>query len=105
MSEYESCANCGYEIDAEGLSSNDLCPTCFNAYDLGQLHQSLAHYAAKKEQEAYPCSDSSKFHNLTDFADWVHVGIENGWITEPFCDTHNGDPCRGVLKIIDKRLR
>ena len=23
---------------------------------------------------------------------WLQVGIDNGWITEPFCYTHDGDP-------------
>jgi hypothetical protein len=23
---------------------------------------------------------------------WLQVGIDNGWVTEPFCYTHDGDP-------------
>ena len=23
---------------------------------------------------------------------WLQVGIDKGWITEPFCYTHDGDP-------------
>lgn len=23
---------------------------------------------------------------------WLQVGIDNGWVTEPFCHTHDGDP-------------
>jgi hypothetical protein len=23
---------------------------------------------------------------------WLENGIERGWITEPFCNTHDGDP-------------
>lgn len=107
----ENCANCGYEVDEGNLEANELCANCHNAYELGQ----------SKQRDVYPCADTSKFHGLTDFADWIHVGIENGWVTEPFCDTHNGDPymsdeeakewdeggdpCRGVIKIIDERLR
>jgi hypothetical protein len=26
------------------------------------------------------------------FAEWLSQGISNGWITEPFCNTHDGDP-------------
>ena len=26
------------------------------------------------------------------FNEWVRVGIENDWITAPFCSTHDGDP-------------
>lgn len=38
-------------------------------------------------------------HNMTDaelntakMLDWLTVGIENKWISEPFCYTHDGDP-------------
>ncbi len=24
--------------------------------------------------------------------DWINDGIDNGWISEPFCYTHDGDP-------------
>jgi hypothetical protein len=24
--------------------------------------------------------------------EWLQVGIDRGWITEPFCFTHEGDP-------------
>jgi len=27
-----------------------------------------------------------------DFANWLDKGMEQGWITEPFCHTHDGDP-------------
>jgi hypothetical protein len=23
---------------------------------------------------------------------WLQIGIDNGWVTEPFCYTHDGDP-------------
>ena len=26
------------------------------------------------------------------FGIWLENGIERGWITEPFCNTHDGDP-------------
>lgn len=26
------------------------------------------------------------------FDDWLQVGIDKGWVTEPFCYTHDGDP-------------
>ena len=29
-------------------------------------------------------------HNEFDI--WLNNGIERGWITEPFCSTHEGDP-------------
>ena len=27
-----------------------------------------------------------------EFGIWLQNGIERGWITEPFCSTHEGDP-------------
>jgi hypothetical protein len=33
--------------------------------------------------------------NESDFNEyeiWLDNGIERGWITEPFCNTHEGDP-------------
>jgi hypothetical protein len=24
--------------------------------------------------------------------EWMEFGIQKGWITEPFCNTHDGDP-------------
>ena len=29
-------------------------------------------------------------HN--EFLVWLQSGIDNGWVTEPFCMTHDGDP-------------
>jgi len=29
---------------------------------------------------------------LDEFEIWLNNGIERGWITEPFCNTHDGDP-------------
>jgi hypothetical protein len=30
--------------------------------------------------------------NEGDFGEWLQKGIDNEWITEPFCSTHDGDP-------------
>ena len=38
----------------------------------------------KKIQESD--SDSKEFEI------WLENGIERGWVTEPFCNTHEGDP-------------
>ena len=27
-----------------------------------------------------------------EFHIWLHNGIDRGWITESFCNTHDGDP-------------
>ena len=51
------------------------------------------------------------------FGDWLDLGIEKGWVTEPFCATHDGgyqymseeevqeweaggDPCQHVIRIM-----
>jgi hypothetical protein len=55
-------------------------------------------------------------HN--EFLVWLQSGIDNGWVTEPFCMTHDGDPymteeeekeweeggdpCCHVIKFVDK---
>lgn len=30
--------------------------------------------------------------DFNEFEIWLENGIERGWITEPFCNTHDGDP-------------
>jgi hypothetical protein len=30
--------------------------------------------------------------DFDEFEIWLDNGIERGWITEPFCNTHEGDP-------------
>jgi hypothetical protein len=53
--------------------------------------------------------------DFDEFEIWLENGIERGWVTEPFCNTHEsdpfmtdeemqeweegGDPCQVVLKI------
>ena len=27
-----------------------------------------------------------------EFGIWLQSGIDRGWVTEPFCNTHDGDP-------------
>jgi hypothetical protein len=29
---------------------------------------------------------------INEFEIWLNNGIERGWITVPFCNTHDGDP-------------
>jgi hypothetical protein len=56
--------------------------------------------------------------NIDEFEIWLTNGIKRGWVTEPFCNTHEGDPymseeetqeweeggdpCQVVIKILDK---
>lgn len=30
--------------------------------------------------------------NLSEVWEWLQIGIDKGWVTEPFCNTHDGDP-------------
>jgi hypothetical protein len=55
-------------------------------------------------------------NNEEEFGAWLNQGIEEGWVTEPFCNTHEidpamgeeeqaeweagGDPCQHVLRIM-----
>ena len=55
--------------------------------------------------------------SLNEFEIWLDNGIERGWITKPFCNTHEGDPymsekeaqeweeggdpCQVIIKIIE----
>ena len=34
----------------------------------------------------------SEISYVQEFEIWLNNGIERGWITEPFCNTHEGDP-------------
>lgn len=33
-----------------------------------------------------------KESDFNEFDIWLENGINRGWITEPFCNTHDGDP-------------
>jgi hypothetical protein len=33
-----------------------------------------------------------KESDIKEFDIWLQNGVNRGWITEPFCNTHDGDP-------------
>lgn len=52
--------------------------------------------------------------DVEELIDWLAVGVQNGWISEPFCDTHDmpprtteeqavwdegADPCELVIRL------
>ena len=59
----------------------------------------------------------SEASSLYEFEIWLNNGIDRGWVTEPFCNTHDGDPymseeeekeweeggdpCQVVIKIVE----
>jgi hypothetical protein len=60
--------------------------------------------------------DEEQAEERTQLENWVQVGIDRGWISPPFCNTHDGDqfmteaeeqeweeggdPCMPVFKIL-----
>jgi hypothetical protein len=61
----------------------------------------------------------AEYKAIIDYFDWRDLGIANGWISEPFCDTHdvkfltkeeeqaweNGeDPCMMVFRIYEDKI-
>ena len=45
-----------------------------------------------EEWEEILTSMQNKDADYKEFEIWLENGIERGWITEPFCNTHDGDP-------------
>ncbi len=41
-------------------------------------------------------NDMNEINNMAidaqEFEIWLNNGVERGWISEPFCNTHEGDP-------------
>ena len=37
-------------------------------------------------------NEEDELLNVQEFEIWLENGINRGWITPPFCNTHNGDP-------------
>ena len=33
-----------------------------------------------------------KDEDVDDFNAWLELGIDKGWVSKPFCYTHDGDP-------------
>jgi hypothetical protein len=69
--------------------------------------------------EQYKTLVESELKAKMDYFDWRDLGIANGWISEPFCDTHdsgymtdeeeqaweNGeDPCMMVFRIYEDKI-
>jgi hypothetical protein len=37
-------------------------------------------------------SNTNKDLDMLQFGAWLQMGITKGWVSEPFCNTHDGDP-------------
>lgn len=37
-------------------------------------------------------NEVSRDNTIDEVWTWLQVGIDKGWVTEPFCYTHDGDP-------------
>lgn len=37
-------------------------------------------------------TNDDSYNDLDEFNIWLENGINRGWITDPFCYTHDGDP-------------
>lgn len=38
----------------------------------------------------------------TDFSTWLSVGIEHGWVSPPYCATHDGPPLTADERDLDE---
>ena len=32
------------------------------------------------------------FNMSIEYDEWLKIGVSNGWVSQPFCHTHDGDP-------------
>lgn len=70
--------------------------------------------------EQYKMLIETELKSKMDFFDWRDLGIANGWISEPFCDTHDAgylteeeekeweegnDPCMMVFRIYEDNIK
>ena len=37
-------------------------------------------------------SNTDKDLDMLEFRAWLEMGVNKGWISNPFCHTHDGDP-------------
>lgn len=37
-------------------------------------------------------SNTDKDLNMLTFGSWLEMGVNKGWVSNPFCHTHDGDP-------------
>jgi hypothetical protein len=49
-------------------------------------------YNMSEEWEEILNNIQDKDLDYKEFEIWLENGIERGWVTEPFCNTHEGDP-------------
>lgn len=70
--------------------------------------------------ESQKLAVEAEYRQRIDFAEWMRIGINNKWISEPFCDTHDAgymtdeeekeweegaDPCMPVFRIWEENIK
>jgi hypothetical protein len=62
-------------------------------------------------------TEEQELKNWNDRADWIQFGVAQGWISDPYCNTHDGgtqywteeemleweeggDPCQTVIRVL-----
>ena len=65
-------------------------PSCMGPVDIISLQEYT--YNMNEEFEEILKDIQNIESDFDEFEIWLENGIERGWITEPFCNTHEGDP-------------
>ncbi len=65
-------------------------PSCMGPVDIISLQEYT--YNMNEEFEEILKDIQNIESDFDEFEIWLDNGIERGWITEPFCNTHEGDP-------------
>ena len=65
-------------------------PSCMGPVDIVSL-QEYTKYMSEEFEEILKDIQNIE-SDFDEFEIWLENGIERGWVTEPFCNTHEGDP-------------
>ena len=65
-------------------------PSCMGPVDIVSLQEYTKYMSEEFEEILRDIQNIES--DFDEFEIWLENGIERGWITEPFCNTHEGDP-------------